>query len=206
MKIMMVIALMFVAAQGLASIDCYDELISRTAAACNDQTLFSSSFTNDLVRYRNATTNMHERCVADLAISLFCMHRYDKCLDTDALMMHNTLVSNVFYNASISSDSWIRYAAGFEYVNGLNIDGNSEGLVITTNLVASATSSSPNMATPNFWDAMMNMADCPGATVLDVFRLNAAIELYEKGEYYELGTYTNALPSRIYQYYLEEIE
>lgn len=207
MRNAMFILFLLVSICSYAAIDTYAELVSRTAAACHDRSLFSSTFTNDVIRYKSRTTETSYMCAADVALSLYFMNQYDKRFDTSALTVHNALVSNVLFNVSIPADSWIRYAAGFEYINGLNIDGRSkDGLVVTTNLIASATMASPWMGVTNFWNAMMDMENCRDATVLDALRLNAAVELYENGELSQLRTYTNALPSRIYQYYLEEVE
>lgn len=207
MRIVVLVLFQIASISVYATIDTYEDLVSRTAAACRNRSLFSSTFTNDVVRYKNRTVDTAHRCAADLALSFYLMNRYDKECDTSALTIHNVLVSNVLFNASIPADSWIRYAAGFEYISGLNIDGRYEdGFIVTTNLISLATTASPRMSEPNFWDAMMDREACSEATVLDALRLIAAIELYEKREFSRLGTYTNAMPSRIYRYYREEVE
>lgn len=193
--------------QGFAAINTYHELISRTSSACNNRALFNEAFTNDVTRYKLQTSDEDKRGAADLAISLFLMNEYDKELNTMALATHNSLVSNILNNASIANDSWIKYAAGIELINGLNIDGNkTRSYDLTTNLIGRAISQIPRMESPNFWEGLMVFHNCSGATVLDVLRLNAAIELHEEGNYSQLSTYTNALPRPIYQYYMEEVE
>lgn len=197
---------LFFSASLFAAIDSYSELITRTSAACRNRALFNTAFTNDVVRYKSVISEDDKRNAADLAIALFLINKYDKDFDSTALTQHNQIVSNIVYDASINNSSWIRYAAGFEYINGLNMDNDSRGLILTTNLIAQAQANPPTMEVPNYWDALMDMSDCSGASILDALRLNAAIELYERGVYSELSCYTNSLPIRIYQYYLEEIE
>lgn len=193
--------------QGFAAINTYHELISRTSSACNNRALFNEAFTNDVARYKALTSDEERGGVADLAVSLFLMNKYDRELDIAALVYHNTLTSNILYNASIANDSWIKYAAGVEFINGLNVDGDRiTSFALTTNLIARAASQAPQMESPNFWEGLMVFHNCSGATVLDVLRLNAAIELPEEGNYSQLSTYTNALPRPIYQYYMEEVE
>ena len=185
----------------LGEITSYNELIAATIDACNEpDILLAEAFTNDMVNYRNACTNVQGRCAVDLSLAISLMHRLDhdeECVGSQSqFARHQMLVSNVVHCTELEECSWIRYAAAVEYVQGLNLDNQqSAGFIFSTNMLAKIMISPPDMGQTNYWNSMSQWMKCPNEALATVFRMNAAIWLAEQNRMAEFETFTNSLPS-----------
>ena len=197
----------------VACMDCraeivdYNDLVERMIVACRAPSiLLSDGFTNELVSYRAMQTNVWNQCVADIALSVAMMQRFDKHMDMEAYERHRQLSSNVFHSTLIPVDSWIHYAGAFEYVSGLNVGGEYEkGFEITTNQLRRLSEVSPDMGSTNYWMALMTFEGCTNATAEDIFKLNAAAEMLRQERQEEVGAYTNSLPETLIRQFNEEL-
>ena len=62
-----------------ATADDLGSIVALAIDACNSrEMLLEASFTNRVELFRNETTNMEERCAADLALAVSAMQRYDE--------------------------------------------------------------------------------------------------------------------------------
>ncbi len=183
------------------SINNYEDLIHTTIQACNEPSEFlSSAYTNDVITYRNGCTGTYARCAADLSLAICLMYRMDNdedCVGNNACYeWHQLLVTNILASADISAGCWIRYAAGVEFMHGLNHGGQFlEGFIHSTNMLAQIVANPPDMGNTNFWNGMVRLQGCQGITLPMAFKINAAIQLAEQNQFSEILHYTNSLPA-----------
>ena len=189
----------------------YNDLIHMTIEACKQPNQFlQANYTNDVMNYRCGCTNAQSQCAADLSLALCLMYRMDhdsKCVGNDACYeWHQSLVSNVLFSAELDRRSWVRYAAGTEYVIGLNYNNHPlDGFVVSTNMLAQLAANPAEMGSTNFWDGMMCLYQSQGCSPQIGFQLNAALVLADQKRWTEVVSYTNSLPSFAIEIFLANI-
>ena len=191
-----------------ATADDLGSIVALAIDACNSrEMLLESSFTNRVELFRNETTNMEERCAADLALAVSAMQRYDEYGDIRSFDLHQRLVSNLVFSCEMPDTSWVRYAAAFEYSCGLNADGrNQAGFYVATNHLSRMSAFPPDMTQTNFWSGIMHLERCGDMDMESAFRVLAAVELARQGRLAELGAYTNSLPESALAVFEEEAQ
>lgn len=194
------------------AIDNYNELVERSILSCQMPSRFlSDEFTNSVVQFRIGHTGAIERSTADLSIALSLSYRRDNVdgLSGDAVC-HSTcvdLLTNIVYNSNLSSNSWIRYAAAFEYAGLLNEDGKKDAsLCLSTNALSSLAINPPDMSVTNFWNALIAFKRCPNTSIADAFRMNAALILADENKWLEVQSYTNQLPASLIMLFAKDVE
>ncbi len=192
----------------LATADDLGSIVALAIDACNSrEMLLESSFTNRVELFRNETTNVEERCAADLALAVSAMQRYDEYGDIRSFDLHQRLVSNLVFSCEMPDTSWVRYAAAFEYSCGLNSDGrNQAGFYVATNHLSRMSAFPPDMTQTNFWSGIMHLERCGDMDMESAFRVLAAVELARQGRLAELGAYTNSLPESALAVFEEEVQ
>ena len=211
MKWIFLLAVGGYALSALGTITDYNDLIHMTIEACKQPNQFlHANYTNDVMNYRCGCTNAQSRSAADLSLALCLMYRMDhdsKCVgNATCYEWHQSLVSNVLFSAELDQRSWVRYAAGAEYVMGLNYGNHPlEGFVVSTNMLAQLAVNPVDMGSTNFWDGMMCLYESQGCSPQTGFLLNAALVLAEQKRWEEVIPYTNSLPSFAIEIFLENI-
>ncbi len=191
------------------TISTYDELICKTIQACDEPSRFLiPAYTNNIITYRDSCTNLSARCAADLSLAICLMYRMDNdedCIGNNAIYeWHQSLVTNILASTNIGVGCWIRYAAGVEFMHGLNHGRHFlEGFIHSTNMLAQIMANPPNMGSTNFWDGMTRLQDCQGITQQMAFQINAAIQLAEQNQHSEMVCYTNTLPTTVIEKLLD---
>ena len=207
--VLLVIAVVTFFVQG--AITDYNDLIHMTIETCKHPSRFLlANYTNDVMSYRGGCTNAQSRGAADLSLALCLMYRMDhdsKCIGNDACYeWHQSLVSNVLFSAELDRRSWVRYAAGTEYVIGLNYNNHPlDGFVVSTNMLAQLAANPAEMGSTNFWDGMMCLYQSQGCSPQTGFQLNAALVLADQKRWTEVVSYTNSLPSFAIEIFLANI-
>ena len=185
----------------------YCDLVSLTLSACkNKDMLMMPSFTNQVTQFRNASSNQTECCAADLALAIADMQRFDTSSDAFAFERHQQLVSNIVFSATLPSNSWVKYAAAFEYSCGFNADNkNDVGFSILTNQLAAMAAFPPDMAQTNFWEGIMLLEGCGNMDIESAFNVSAALEMSRQGRISEIDIYTNSLSEAALSIFREEL-
>ena len=185
----------------------YDEMVTMAIGACTHrERLLSASFTNSLVRFSSVSTNTQEKSAAELALALALKERYDRALDCPAFDLSQQMSSNIAFGVVLPDDCWVKYAAAFDYMRGLNADGRErDGFVLSTNMVSRLADITPNMSVTNFWNGILSMERCAPMSFASAFKLNAAMDLARRGEWSALYSYTNSLPRECMQVFQEEL-
>lgn len=190
----------------------YNDLIGSTLQACSEPDIFLTvDYTNNVVRYRNNCTDKLMRSAANLALAISLMRRMDSdesCVsDNDCYELHQAIVSNIIADTELDPESWVKYAAGVEYVHGLNHGNRSfEGFVVSTNMLMQMESNPVYMGGTNFWNGMMLLQGCNGITPKMAFQLNAALDLAGRNRWTEVVAYTNALPQLLIEKFIDGLE
>lgn len=194
------------------AINDYEELINTTLQACNAPVvLLNASYTNDVIGFRNGCMDAQGRCAADLSLAISLMRRMEwdeGCVGNDpCYQWHQSLVSNIIANVELPRGSWIMYAAGVEYVHGMNFGNHcSDGFTISTNMLMRLLVEPVDMGTTNFWNGMMLLQGCHGITIKEAFQLNAALEMAGQNRWTEVAVYTNSLPPLAIEKFLQGLE
>ena len=207
--VLLVIAVVTFFVQG--AITDYNDLIHMTIETCKHPSRFLlANYTNDVMNYRCGCTNAQSRYAADLSLAICLMYRMENdesYIGNDTCQeWHQSLVSNILFSTELDRRSWIRYAAGTEYVIGLNHENHSlDGFVVSTNMLEQLLTEPADMGSTNFWDGMMCLYKSQGCAPQTGFQLNAALVLASQNRWSEVVAYTNSLPSFAIEIFLENI-
>lgn len=193
------------AAQGEIS-DYYD-FVSYVSDVCGNPTRFDSGFTNTVARFKRSLTNDLEVASAELAQGLFFWHLYDKMGDCSAFELHQNQVSNILENVNISTNSWVRQAAAFQYACGLNADGKYDNsYTVVTNAIREISIGGLDMGSTSFWPAISASSCETRIAIHEALKVIAALEMLRRDDTIGVESYTNGLSSAACQIFLEEAE
>ena len=185
------------------SITNLNDLVSITIDALQNHARFEDTeFTNSVNVFLNSQTGVVERSVAELSLSLSSAYKYDNDAnvigDRNCLTQNLDRLSNIVFRIDLESNSWIRYAAAFQYAEFLNEDDKKEfGYDFSTNILSQMQYAPPDMNSTNFWSAMIMDKGCPNISISEAFKLNAALIAHDLQRTNDVLSITNQMPSRI---------
>ncbi len=202
---------MLSALSGYAAFNDYNDLVNATISACRmPEQFLNPGFTNSVIQFRIAHPGARDRRAADLSLAMAMSYRYDNdedCMgDSEYENQCISLLTNIVNSTGLSANSWLRYAAAFEYAEFLNeMNKKDVGYSVSTNMLAQMRVAPPDMTVSNFWDDAMVMKGCRGVSIENAFKLNAALVLHDKGCFQELVALTNQLPLSVKRLFNEDV-
>lgn len=206
MKISMcIIATVFACFSGHAEIESYPELVDMISNALqNKELLCDPSFTNEVVAFAGSTTNELHSVTAMMGLSLAFLEIAQSSMEDSLYITGLDVVTNALQSPSCPMAAWQRYAGMSILCDYLNYDAEyAESFEVSTNAIALIDSCQPNLESPNFWAALTQYDDIPGASLREAFQINAAGARIMSGVFDDVGVFTNGLPQNIMESLLE---
>lgn len=188
-----------------AEIESYSDLVDSISNALQNKELFHDpSFTNEVVAFAGSTTNGLHSVTAMLGLSLAFLEIAESSMEDSLYVTGLDAVTNALQSPFCPTTAWQRYAGMSILCDYLNYDAKyAESFEVSTNAIALIDSCNPNLESPNFWAALTQFDNIPGASLREAFQINAAGSRIMSGVFEDVGVFTNGLPQNIMESLLE---